>query len=83
MNPSTRRTERRRRRQPKPGELVWTVRVDHVTWSCEFRFHRESYGWEAQILRSGELFAGQRFVLRELAQAWVERERQILEKGGA
>jgi hypothetical protein len=70
-------------RQPKPGEPVWEVRVDHVTGSCEFRFHGESYGWEAQILRNGELFAGQRFVLRELAQEWAEAERQILKKGGA
>jgi hypothetical protein len=54
-----------------------------VTWSCEFRFHCESYDWEVQILRDGELFAGQRFVLRALAQAWAESERQILEKGGA
>jgi hypothetical protein len=36
-----------------------------------------------QILRNGELFAGQRFVLREMAQAWAEAERQVLEKGGA
>jgi hypothetical protein len=36
-----------------------------------------------QILRDGELFAGQRFVLRELAQAWAEAERQTLEKGRA
>jgi hypothetical protein len=36
-----------------------------------------------QILRNGELFAGQRFVLREMAQAFGEAERQILEKGGA
>jgi hypothetical protein len=61
----------------------WTLRVDHMTWSCEFRFHGESYGWEAQILRDGDLFAGQRFVLRELAEAFAERERQILDKGGA
>ena len=47
---------------PRPGELLWTVRVAHVTWWCEFRFHGESYGWEAQILRNGDLFVGQRFV---------------------
>jgi hypothetical protein len=49
------------RRQPKPGEPVWDVRVDHVTWSCEFRFHGESYGWEAQILREDELVTGEQF----------------------
>jgi hypothetical protein len=25
--------------------------------SCEFRFHGESYGWEAQFRERGELFA--------------------------
>jgi hypothetical protein len=70
-------------RQPKPGEPLWELRHDHVTWSCELRFHGESYGWEAQILRNGELFAGQRFVLRKIAEASAEAERQILEKGGA
>jgi hypothetical protein len=70
-------------RQPQPGEPIWTLRREHVTWSCELHFRGESYGWEGQILRNGELFAGQRFVLKELAQAWAERERQILEKGGA
>jgi hypothetical protein len=54
-----------------------------VTWSCELRFHGESYGWEAQILREGELVIGQRFALRQLADAWSEAEREILEKGGA
>jgi len=58
-------------RVPKPSEPVWELRVDHVTWSCELRFHGESYGWEAQILRDGELVIGQRFVLRQI------------EKGGA
>lgn len=46
------------RRQPKPGERVWDFRRDHLTWSCELRFHGESYGWEAQILRKGELVIG-------------------------
>jgi hypothetical protein len=27
--------------------------------NCEFRFHGESYGWEAQILREGEFVIGQ------------------------
>ena len=54
-----------------------------MTWSCELRFHGESYGWEAQILRDGELFDGQRFILRDMAEAWAEAERQFLEKSGA
>jgi hypothetical protein len=52
-----------------------------VTWSCELRFHGESYGWEAQILREGELVIGRRFDLRRLAERWAEEERQALERG--
>jgi hypothetical protein len=66
-------------RQPTPGEPIWSLRHEHVTWSCELRFHGESYGWEAQILREGELVIGQRFVLRQLAEQWAEAERQIIE----
>jgi hypothetical protein len=54
-----------------------------VTWSCELRFHGESCGWEAQILREGELVIGRRFDLRRQAVQWAEVERQILETGGA
>ena len=44
-------------RVPRPGELVWEFRrQDHHTFSCELRFHGESFGWEAQILEDGELF---------------------------
>ena len=43
------------------GEPVCDVRVDHVTWSCEFRFHGESYGWEAPIFREDELVIGAQF----------------------
>jgi hypothetical protein len=52
-------------------------------WSCELRFHGESYGWEAQLLREGELVIGHRFLLRQLAEAWADTERQILETEGA
>jgi len=57
--------------------------VDHVTWSCEFRFHGESCGWEAQLLREGELVIGRRFDLRRLAEQWAEEERKVLEQDGA
>ena len=58
-------------RQPKPGERLWQERVNHVTWSCELRFHGESYGWEAQILRDGDLVIGRRFSLRVAAEQWA------------
>ena len=58
-------------RPPKPGEPIWSIQVDHVTWRCEFRFHGESYGWEAMILREGELVIGHRFLPRQLAEAWA------------
>ena len=69
------------RRQRRPGELIWTVRKDHVTWSCELHFRGESYGWEAQILREGDLHIGRRFLLREQAAKWAERERDWIERG--
>jgi hypothetical protein len=50
-----------------------------VTWSCELRFHGESVGWEAQILRDGDLFIGRSFVLRDLAMGWAKNERDRLE----
>jgi hypothetical protein len=56
-------------RQRKPGELLWTVRKDHVTWTCELFFRGESYGWEAQIVRETDLRIGRRFILRERQSA--------------
>ena len=44
-------------RQPKSGDPLWNVRVNNVKWSAELRFHGESYGWEAQILRDGDLIS--------------------------
>jgi hypothetical protein len=35
----------RARRSSTPGEPLWTLRHEHVTWSCELRFHGESWGW--------------------------------------
>jgi hypothetical protein len=65
-------------RTAKPGEFLWELRREPVTWSGELRFHGESYGWEAQILRDGELAIGQRFLLRDQAVAWAEKQRQHL-----
>jgi hypothetical protein len=52
-----------------------------VTWSCELRFHGESYGWQATILRNGELAISQRFELREQAIYWSEEQRRDFERG--
>jgi hypothetical protein len=41
----------------RPPEPLWKLRVAGVTWSCELRFHGESHGWEALLLRNGELFS--------------------------
>ena len=69
-------------RKPTPGEPLWSVRHNHVTWSCELRFHGESYGWEAQILREGELFLGHgAFVLKGDAIQWAEAQRKDAEHG--
>jgi hypothetical protein len=53
-----------------------------VTWSCELRFHGESYGWEAQILRDGELFAAHgAFPLKGDAIGWAEEQRKDAQRG--
>lgn len=65
-------------RTPRPGERLWELHRRPVTWSAELRFHGESYGWEAQILRDGELVIGRRFLLREQAVEWAETKRQAL-----
>jgi hypothetical protein len=68
-------------RQPTPGESLWIVRREGVRWSCELFFRGESYGWEAQILRNGELVIARRFDLRRLAEQWGEEERKALGSG--
>jgi hypothetical protein len=70
-------------RVARPGEPLWEFRrADHHTFAAELRFHGESYGWEAMILKDGELLGSRRFVLRAEAEAWVEIEHQALEKDG-
>jgi hypothetical protein len=68
-------------RQRRPGGVVWPLRKDHVTWSCEMHFRGESYGSEAQILREGALHIGRRFLLREQATRWADQEREWIERG--
>jgi hypothetical protein len=51
----------------KPNERLWEFRKDHVTWSAELRFHGESWGWEAQIYRDGDIKIGRRFDTKALA----------------
>jgi hypothetical protein len=63
--------------KPRPGEPLWSVRKDHVTWSAELRFHGE-FGVEAQILRDGGLVIGRRFDTRALAIQWAEEERKAI-----
>ena len=69
-------------RQRRPGEPLWTIRVNHVTYSAELKFHGESYGWECQSFRETEFTIGRRFILREAAIRWAESERKEREKGG-
>jgi hypothetical protein len=64
-----------------PGEPLSEFRKDHVTWSSELKFRGESYGWEAMILREGELSISRRFLLRSQAMAWADAERADIEKG--
>jgi hypothetical protein len=67
-------------RQRQPGEPLWTIHVDHVTWSCELRSHGE-YGQEAQIYRDGDFVIGHRFHSRDLAIRWAELQRREMGRG--
>jgi hypothetical protein len=40
---------------------------DQAPMSCELRFHGESFGWEAQFLERGELFASRGAFVGDLA----------------
>jgi hypothetical protein len=62
--------------------LLWTLRKDHVTWTCELKFHGESYGWEAQVFRETDFRIGRRFLLKADTIGWADAERQYREKGG-
>ena len=53
--------------RPRPGEPLWSVRKEGVTWSAELRYHGE-YGVEAQILLNGELSIGRRFPLKPMGR---------------
>jgi hypothetical protein len=44
-------------------------------------FRGESYGWEARVLRSGELSMSRRFILREPAVRWADEQRTNIERG--
>ena len=63
-------------------EPLWSLWVAGVTWSCQLVFHGESYGWEAQILHNGELFAAHgAFVTKAAAVQWGQEQRRGAEKG--
>lgn len=65
-------------RQPKPGELVWSLQKAERRVDCELRFHGESYGWECQCLHEGVLAYGRRFPLRAHALQEAEAQRRRL-----
>jgi hypothetical protein len=65
----------------KPGEPLWSLRRDGRQITCELRSHGE-YGWEAQLFRDGEFYAGRRFDPRAHAVAHAEQTRQDLEREG-
>ena len=67
---------------PRPGEPLFEfIRAsDRAPMACELRFHRESYGWEAQFLERGVLICAHGgFVTRALAVQWAEEERKATE----
>jgi hypothetical protein len=67
------------RRQSPVSEQLWEMRRRSVMWSAELIFC--GYGWEARILRAGELAISRRFVTRELAERWGLEQRPDVERG--
>ena len=65
----------------RSGEPLWSLQKDGRQITCELRSHGE-YGWEAQLFRDGEFYAGRRFDLRSLAVAHAEQTRQDLGREG-
>ena len=51
--------------------------------ACDLRFHGESYGWDATILRDGELAISQRFLLKAAAIEFANAQRADFERGWA
>jgi hypothetical protein len=78
-------------RTAKPGEALFDfIRAsDKARIFCEPRNHGDVYGWEVQFLElvpsmARELvFSRGAWPSRELAIAWAEQERKVLEKGAA
>ena len=68
------------RRQPRPGEALWSVQQGDVTWTAELFFHGEGIGWEAKIFRDGELSLARTYILRDVAVGWAKNERDRLGK---
>jgi hypothetical protein len=71
--PEAPRTARRTALEPVGGRRALVL--------CELRFHGESYGLDAQILRNGELFTDHAFVLKGDAIRWGEEQRKGAERG--
>ena len=61
--------------------IVWTLVRNGVRVDAECRSHGE-WGWELQILRNGEFYAGRRFDLRAQAVAYGEDIRREMEGDG-
>jgi hypothetical protein len=69
-------------RAPRPpDEIFWSIVVEHVAWTCEFRFCGEDYGWDVRLLRAGDFFGSRRFVLRAAAERWANEQKQHIERG--
>jgi len=64
-----------------PADVVWTLRREGMDWTGELVFRDETYGWEARVLRRGELVISQRLFLREPAIGWANDQKQEIERG--
>lgn len=62
----------------RAGEPLWTLRLRGRQIDCELRAHGP-YGVEVQLYRDLEFYGGRMFPTRELALAFAEAERKVLQ----
>jgi hypothetical protein len=62
-----------------PGEPLFAFSSGHRQYRCELRTVR-GYGVEAQFLLDGELLTARTLPSRDLAIAWAQDTRELLER---
>jgi hypothetical protein len=65
----------------EPRECRWTLHRGANRADCEFRITID-LGYEAQLLKDGEIVSGQLFKTRTEAEQWASQQRERLMRQG-